>query len=60
MEGVAFGEVGDREVGVGGALADGEGVPAAPVRLGQELEQEGAGDLAHEWFRPSRPPVSAG
>ena len=58
MEGVALVQVADGEVGVGRALADGERDPAAPVRLGQELEQEGAGDLAHGWLRVSA--VSAG
>ena len=45
VEGVAFAQVPQGEVGVGGTLADRHGVAPAPVHLGQELEQQGAGDL---------------
>ena len=47
VDGVAPGEVLHRKVIPGGALGDGQSLAPAPLGLGQELEQQGTGDLAH-------------
>jgi hypothetical protein len=60
MEGVALLQIGDLEVGVGGTVANGHRIPATPVHLGQQLEQEGPGDLTHGPTTPLKPLVPPG